>query len=288
MEHNRQIKILSIVALVIAIVAMSLGFAAFSATLNISSSASVSPNSSDFKIRIVSYDGSNIIEPISFANASGSNATIGEDGLTLSNISVNLSEPGSCVVYRFYVQNDSPYDAYLSSYERVDTDGDGNNKKCVAESDNVNDELLLLACESISYGFDLYDVDGTKVTDNPVGQVLHPGEQHTIDFKVVYLDDGTLADGDFRVDFDDIKIEYSTSNLITFTIDRTEYHAEVGMTWEEWVNSSYNTDGFELSNNVIVASDKDFYIFYSDYFTYVDKNSIISSTEKYCTLMTPL
>jgi hypothetical protein len=31
-------------------------------------------------------------------------------------------------------------------------------------------------------------------------------------------------------------------NLITFTIDGTEYQAEEGMTWGEWVDSEYNVD----------------------------------------------
>lgn len=31
------------------------------------------------------------------------------------------------------------------------------------------------------------------------------------------------------------------TNLITFYIDDAEYQAEEGMTWEEWVNSDYNT-----------------------------------------------
>ena len=37
-----------------------------------------------------------------------------------------------------------------------------------------------------------------------------------------------------------------TGNLISFTIDGTEYTAEEGMTWGEWVESGYNTDGFFL------------------------------------------
>ncbi|MBQ3511969.1 MAG: hypothetical protein IJA30_06735 [Bacilli bacterium] len=49
MEKERQIKLLSIIALVVAITGMTLGFAAFSTTLNISSSATVTPNSEDFK-----------------------------------------------------------------------------------------------------------------------------------------------------------------------------------------------------------------------------------------------
>ena len=33
--------------------------------------------------------------------------------------------------------------------------------------------------------------------------------------------------------------------LISFTIDGTSYQAEEGMTWGEWVNSSYNNSGLE-------------------------------------------
>ena len=32
--------------------------------------------------------------------------------------------------------------------------------------------------------------------------------------------------------------------LISFTIDGTSYQAESGMTWGEWCESSYNTDGY--------------------------------------------
>ena len=40
----------------------------------------------------------------------------------------------------------------------------------------------------------------------------------------------------------------NSSNLITFTIDGTEYQAEEGMTWGEWVESEYNnTDKYFIS-----------------------------------------
>ena len=39
-------------------------------------------------------------------------------------------------------------------------------------------------------------------------------------------------------------------NLITFTVNGTEYQAEEGMTWREWINSDYNKYGFyELQMN---------------------------------------
>lgn len=37
----------------------------------------------------------------------------------------------------------------------------------------------------------------------------------------------------------------STPTLISFTIDGTSYQAEEGMTWGEWLASSYNTGGFK-------------------------------------------
>lgn len=38
------------------------------------------------------------------------------------------------------------------------------------------------------------------------------------------------------------------ANIITFTIDGTEYQAEEGMTWGVWIYSEYNTDGYRLAN----------------------------------------
>ena len=50
MRKKRQSKILAIIALCISVLGLTLGFAAFSKTLAISLSATVSPDSSDFKL----------------------------------------------------------------------------------------------------------------------------------------------------------------------------------------------------------------------------------------------
>ena len=39
-------------------------------------------------------------------------------------------------------------------------------------------------------------------------------------------------------------LAHNGNKLITFTIDGTTYQAMNGMTWREWVDSEYNTDGF--------------------------------------------
>lgn len=49
--------------------------------------------------------------------------------------------------------------------------------------------------------------------------------------------------------------EESGGNLITFTIDSTQYQAEEGMTWEEFVNSSYNDGKFRINFDQIIYND---------------------------------
>lgn len=47
------------------------------------------------------------------------------------------------------------------------------------------------------------------------------------------------------------------ATLISFTIAGTSYQAEQGMTWQQWVDSSYNTGGFYTvdGNNIVYMSD---------------------------------
>ena len=52
MEKDRSVKVISIFALVIAITGMSLGFAAFSASLDLASNAFVSPDSATFNVKL--------------------------------------------------------------------------------------------------------------------------------------------------------------------------------------------------------------------------------------------
>ncbi len=44
----------------------------------------------------------------------------------------------------------------------------------------------------------------------------------------------------------------AVSKLISFTINGNPYQAEKGMTWENWVYSKYNTDGFDTNVNAVV------------------------------------
>lgn len=48
----------------------------------------------------------------------------------------------------------------------------------------------------------------------------------------------------------------SPGESITFTIEGTEYQAVEGMTWEEWINSEYNTDGYYINESYVYNGEK--------------------------------
>ena len=91
----------------------------------------------------------------------------------------------------------------------------------------------------IKYGF------GEPIIFN---HVIKKGDSQTMLMTISYLDGSTQADGPFYVYIGDIGFNFSTvassGDLITFTAGGVEYQAEEGMRWLDWVNTSYNVDGF--------------------------------------------
>lgn len=59
-------------------------------------------------------------------------------------------------------------------------------------------------------------------------------------------------------------LEYATkqgaTSLISFTIAGTSYQAEDGMTWGEWVESEYNTDGFVFYAGSLCTSSLNYFV----------------------------
>ena len=150
---NQKQKLIAIVALCVSVLGLTLGFAAFSNTLTISSSATVTPESSDFKL--VVYGVPNLGEYDQYAAGANSNdyrhnlvlpiskftstttaepllrhtegvddipstaakkaiITNGNGSFSISDISLTFSEPGQGADYYFVLRNEGNYDAYLN------------------------------------------------------------------------------------------------------------------------------------------------------------------------------
>lgn len=108
MEKERKVKTLSLVALIVAVLGLTVAFAALSQTLTINGTANVEAAEWDVHIENLHrtrVDGSAevISEP-----------TIGSDGKSIENFNVSLKKPGDSVRYDFVFKNSGTIDAVLS------------------------------------------------------------------------------------------------------------------------------------------------------------------------------
>lgn len=237
MEKEKNTKILSIVALFIAALCLTVGFAAFSNTLTISSSATVTPNKEDFNFKIYgigeSFDSQTILNnpynkdlykyetsspvffdggaltPIEYEVAQIDNTTY-----TISNIAITVEEPLTTAIYPFMIENTGNYDAYINFAEYdeyLENVGGGKSGTCTA-AEGTTESLMNEACEHILEIMGIADKDGNDLTTLE-NYKLNKGEHIFIILFVTYGDSGheaARADGDFTVKFDDIKFDFST------------------------------------------------------------------------------
>lgn len=66
---------------------------------------------------------------------------------------------------------------------------------------------------------------------------------------------------------------------ISFTIDSTTYYAKDGMTWEEWINSNYNTDNYYITDNTYINKGIRSWVFDSNYYHIIKTDLIIANGE---------
>ena len=232
MEKEKNDRILVIVSLIVAIITLTVGFAAFSNTLIISSGATVTPDAADFDINVYgissrdSYDGDlmnlnlydspTFSKPIPFTSEVATDAKISDNGknVTISDLSVQLKKPGDGVQYIFLVKNEGQYDAYLTSDSLIKLFNEGIDHTCVAGPDATGD-LVDRACDYISFAGYAIDSDfNDNLSDlmNYGSYKFSKGGYFFLQLDIYYenVDGVVRADGDFSVDFDDIVLDFSS------------------------------------------------------------------------------
>ena len=267
MKYRRKQQLTIILVLVAVISTISVGFAAFSSTLNISSSATVTPNSDDFNIVFSSsqYAITTRDDSGTLVSGTGTNGAIG--GITnlyrksASGLIAQFTEPGQSLSTTIYAHNIGEYDAYLTGITFGSVDGE-NQKVCTASSD-ASDSLVQSACEGINISI---NVGGTNYEYGEAisNHVLSKGSVEPVVITVTYAEGASRADGDFDIAFGDISLDYSTVDgprIITFSVDRPSsnytatFQAEEGMTWGEYVSSEYNRGfSFEIHYGYLLHS----------------------------------
>lgn len=218
MEKNRSSKIIAIIALVVAIAGLSLGFAAFSSTLMISSSANITPSSDTFKVLFSSSETSLATETITGKTTATSGVTVGEATIvntgatpTISGLTAGFTVPGESVTYEFFVHNAGEYEAFLKSINFANVSGQNNPKVCTAvDPTNTTASLVSKACEDISLTIKVGSTTANG-TETNLSQSLAKKGYVPVVVTINYADNGNRADGDFSVAFGDISLTYSTA-----------------------------------------------------------------------------
>ena len=183
MEKQRKIKVLSVVALIVAVLGLTVAFAALSQTLTINGTANVDAASWDIHFETIS------------SNKNG-DATINDfphiAGTSITRINVTLTKPNDGVEFRTRIVNDGTVDAKIDSVEisplceigsPVES-CDWNNDGQVTEEDvqKVNDNLFF----SIAYD------GGISLKKN---DRLNDGETKQINISVAYYKVTNSEDG---------------------------------------------------------------------------------------------
>ena len=109
MEKTRQIKIISLCALLVAVLGLTVAFAALSQTLTINGSAAVNAASWDIHFENTSGKETEVKGAATFTEPTLS-------GTTIENFSATLTKPGDSVIYYFDIVNNGTVDAQIESY----------------------------------------------------------------------------------------------------------------------------------------------------------------------------
>ena len=211
MNENKVFKVITIVALLLGVIGVTLGYAAFSSTLTITSSAEVKPDPSTFNVDFSSSNASvqtnNITPSLSdtVTGFSATNATIDNTtNPTISNLKATFTAPGQTVTYTFYAFNAGEYIAYLNSIVFQGS------KACTAKT-GTSQTMVDSACNGITLSV---KVGSEAVTTTSIasisGHTLAKNAADEVVVTIAYTSGSALADGDFDVTLPDIVLTYNS------------------------------------------------------------------------------
>lgn len=215
-SKNNASRMLSVLALLVAVVGVSIGFAAYSNTLTIKSSAEVTANEDYFDVNFSSsatseVDGEVVATktPATLEDLTGDVATIdNSDQPTITGLKANFTNPGQEVKYSFYAHNNGQLKAYLKAVSFANVEGNSF-KKCTAKT-GTTQAYVDAACSGINISLQA----GSETFSGSKGSI----KEHLLDMDayepvvvtITYAENSAVADGDFDVEFGDITLTYSS------------------------------------------------------------------------------
>lgn len=194
MEKERGAKVIAIVALLIAVVGLTVGYAAYSSTLTINGTANVDPASwkvnFDYKNETTSLTGTTT------GHATETTAPTLAD-TTISGFDVTLKAPGDSVTYNFLIKNSGTLNAELANFTM------GTLTCAPNEGGKILPEDATKLCGQLKYT--LTYADGSTIT---TGTTLDAGNSKELVLKLEWPSTSTLSVSD------DVKVTIGTTTFL--------------------------------------------------------------------------
>ncbi len=215
--RNKRLKIVALIALVLGVATLSIGFAVFSKTLNIgSTSITTTPRTNPLETAI-HYDQNTAVTTSNVNNVTNINTgTLGTD--TWSNVSFTIDSNQTTASVRLIatIVNDGNYTGYLKSIT-----SNGAVIQCTPVGD-TDPSLVQTACSKINVSMNFSNGSLGISTNNltsaaPINQALSTPEvtitnsvPNTATYMFNYYNDGVLPDGQFTVTIPAMTFDYSS------------------------------------------------------------------------------
>lgn len=217
MERNKKTKVIAIVALIVGVIGLSIGFASFSSILNVQSSANVKPYNSTMNVIFSSAESK--AEVTEITPVVTPNSLVATNGIidnsndpTISNLSATFTEPGQTAVYKFYAYNAGELNSFLKRIVFENVTVQNATKVCTASA-GTSDELVQKACEKISVKVKVgNELETSTGKASITGHTLAKENGEAVVITLEYEAGTNRADGDFNVAFGNITLNYSSAD----------------------------------------------------------------------------
>lgn len=226
MEKQRRIKMLSLSAVIVAVLGLTVAFAALSTTLNIKGSAYLDAAKWGIKFQ-------NLSEPSIVGEASDAKTAKIEKDVSINDIKVTLSKPGDSVTYTVDLVNDGDINAKIENIEKT----------------NLTEEQQKYITFTVKYKED--------DTELKIGDILSKGEVKPLVIKIEYRKD--LESSDLPKSAQEINLSYKLDFVQTDDKAETTSGISKACTTFEKKDTYSVGDVIALCNNDTKVSE-DFYV----------------------------
>ena len=203
MEKSRKTNKLILILLLVLIIGLSIGFAAYGRELKISTAATVKGDESGFKVVFSTEEDAATAGTISPASSYANEIEIAADSTELSNLKATFTAPGQTATWTFYSYNAGKFDALLNGVVVGDISA---TPKQGTDADKVTE-----AVKGISVKVKVGTAEFTATQDPMTAtHKLAQDDGEEIVVTITYAADCAIADADFDVTIGDILLKYNS------------------------------------------------------------------------------